>query len=702
VTQAVAHPLEILFGGGAALTCGLDGELHADQLHGLFAGDTRVLSTYRLSVGGHPWQTLSRSRPDPSTAQWDLQNPELRVAGQELPEGTIHLRVRREVNGGLRDQLRVTSYHDRPVAIRLAVQIDADFADLFEVKDGTVPPRLSAGREIDGGEIRFSYRHGGFARGLRVRFAAPGPPPTFVGSQVVFDVHLAPQEPWCCTIDAVPELDGHPVDAGHDGVVLAPAAARPGISADPLLAAPFRRAVDDLDRLMLDDGDGHGGGFAAAGAPWFFTLFGRDALVTALMAGLAGDGHVRGALAALARTQAHRRDDYRDAEPGKIVHEVRHGELAYSGRIPHSPYYGTHDAPELFVLALWHAYRFTGDRGLLDRYLPAATAALAWCDELGDLDGDGLLEYRTHSRRGYRNQGWKDSGDAIVDEDGRLAEPPVATVELQGYWYAARLAMAEMAEAVGQVDEAATQRVAAATLRIRVEEQYWLEEAGTYALALDADKRPIRSVSSNPGHLLWCGLPAPERAARLAERLLEPDLFSGWGLRTLAASHRCFNPLSYQRGSVWPHDGALAAAGLLRYRLRVPAARILGGLLHAAARFEDARLPELFCGFPREAGPPVPYPRANVPQAWSAAVPLLVAQLLLGLVADAPRGQLWLDPWLPPWLPALELRNLRIGDGLLSVRLRRGRAGAIIDRAEHPSLRIERGAPAAPLWGAPH
>ncbi|HTM20878.1 MAG TPA: hypothetical protein VL172_10230, partial [Kofleriaceae bacterium] len=341
------------------------------------------------------------------------------------------------------------------------------------------------------------------------------------------------------------------------------------------------------------------------------------------------------------------------------------------------------------------------DRGLLDRHLPSAAAALRWCEEAGDLDDDGLLEYRTRSRRGYRNQGWKDAFDAIAHEDGSLAEPPVATVELQGYWYAARLAMAELCDVAGRAAEADRQRTEAAALRARVEERFWLDDTGTYALALDGGKRLVRSASSNPGHLLWCGLPTPARAARVAERMLAADLWSGWGVRTLAAGHARYNPLSYQCGSVWPHDCALLAAGLARYRLRDAAAQVAGGLLEAAACFEHERLPELFCGIDRRHGPPVPYQRANVPQAWAAAAPILLAQLFLGLVADAPAGTIWLDPWLPDWLPTLALRGVSIGGAELDVVLRRDGGQTVVDGATHARLAIASGTPPAPLWGAP-
>jgi glycogen debranching enzyme len=354
--------------------------------------------------------------------------------------------------------------------------------------------------------------------------------------------------------------------------------------------------------------------------------------VTALIAGIDGSWTAEGALAALKRRQGTQCDDSRDEEPGKILHELRHGELTRRGILPHSPYYGTHDASSLYGLALWNAWRWTGHRCLLEAYLDTAQKALLWCDEFGDRDGDGIQEYATRSRKGYRNQGWKDAGDAIVHADGRQAEPPLATVELQGYLFAARLAMAELLSEQGHMAEAQRLRAAASRLRGIVEERFWLQDQGFYALALDRDKAPVAAISSNPAHLLWCGLPDPQRAMAVARRLLAPDMFSGWGLRTLSSDNPAYNPLSYQLGSVWPHDTALAAAGLWRYGLREEASVLMRAILSAAAAFEEDRLPELFGGIDCECGFPVPYARANAPQAWAAARQLPLRQ-------DLPVGQ---------------------------------------------------------------
>jgi glycogen debranching enzyme len=699
--RPVPQPIEILFGGGVALACGSDGRLQAEEPHGLFAGDTRVLSTYDIGISGHRWRMLARGRSGPSAAQWEMQNPRIHAADGEIRDGLIHARLRRRVDGALHDCLQVRMYGAERVPVRLMLQIDADFADLFEVKSRSIPPRLNAQRFPTDEGVTLLYQRRGFERGLRVRLRHGPALVSHIGTHVHFDVLLEPGTTWSLCIEACPVVNGTVLRfAGDPHLPDNEARSNVEVRADPLLEAPFARGQIDLERLALNGERGRP--YLAAGAPWFMALFGRDTLVTSLMSGLLGAAPAEGALDALAALQADGRDDFRDAEPGKLPHELRRGELAHFGEVPHTPYYGTHDAPALFVLTLWQVFRWTGDRAVVARHLPAARRCLAWCVEGGDRDGDGLLEYQPRGRRGYRNQGWKDAGDAIIHADGRQPDLPLATVELQGYWYAALLAMAELLEVAGDGASGGARelRRQAEALRARVEERFWMNEAGFYALALDGGKRVVGSVSSNPGHLLWCGLPEPARARRVAARLLAPDLFSGYGLRTLSADHPAYNPLSYQLGSVWPHDTALAAAGLFRYGMREAGSRLLHALLTAAAGFEQARLPELFCGFSAEEGPPVPYAQANSPQAWAAAAPVLAAQLFLGLVPDAGQGRCYLDPWLPEWLPALRCRRIAVGSARVDVEVERHGEKTRVVKAAGDGIEIVAGAPpAAPLWG---
>lgn len=700
----IPHPIETLYGHGVSLACGRDGQVLADALHGLFAGDTRVLSTYRFAVGGAAWQLLSRERPSPFTARWNFQNPAVRDPAGEIPAGTLLFTITRRVAGALHDDLRLCAFLEHPVRVRLTLHLDADFADIFEVKEQSLPPRLNILRVPEPSGVMLTYDRQGFRRGLQIRFRPSSPPAVFIGTQAIFELDLKPRAEWTCCLEAAPVLDGEVIHFagdphGPEPPSLVSAAEGPLIQTDPILEGPFRRGQADLHSLAMHQ-QGHPP-FLAAGVPWFLTLFGRDQLIAALMAGLDGTWSAEGAMASLTPWQAKERDDWRDAEPGKLPHELRRGERAYRRLIPHTPYYGTHDAQALYCLTLWQAWRWTGKRALLADYLETARAALRWCDRFGDRDGDGLQEYVTHSRQGYYNQSWKDAGDAIVHEDGRLAQTPLATVELQGYLFAARLAMAELLAEQGEAAEAERLRSAAREVRVLAEDRFWMEDRGYYALALDRDKERVASLSSNPGHLLWCGLPSRERAARLADRLLQPDLFSGWGLRTLSARNPVYNPLSYQCGSVWPFDTALAAAGLWRYGLREEASRLLQSVLEAAAAFEQGRLPEVFGGTDRARGLPVPYEKANVPQAWSAAVPLLAAQLFLGLLPDAPRGRCFLSPWLPEWLPYLDLRRISVGQGRLDVRISRQGDETVIEHMNAEGIEVVQGTMEAPLGGEP-
>ncbi|HEU5382526.1 MAG TPA: glycogen debranching N-terminal domain-containing protein [Ktedonobacteraceae bacterium] len=698
----VPPPYLVLWGGGVALACGLDGQVLAEELHGLFAGDTRVLSTYQMLVSGQSWRLLGRSHFGHGTAQWEYQNTPLRDALGEIGDGTLLLTLRRRVDQALHDDLRLQAFAQRPVKLQVTLQLDADFADLFEVKSQSLPPRVNVRRATQQNYVALSYEKEGFRRGLQINLTPAFGQPVFVGTRIVFELLLDHGAEWTCCVEARPEVDGTLFEfAGdpHQSETDPVSEARPlSIRTDPLLESPFTQGRADLHALAIPQAEHPP--YIAAGVPWFLTLFGRDSLIPALMAGLDGVWSAKAALSALGPLQATERDDWRDAEPGKLLHECRRGELARRNRIPFAPaYYGAHDVPALYCLALWQAWRWSGDEQVLKDHLDAARAALHWCDKLGDRDGDGLLEYETRSSKGYRNQSWKDAEDAVVHADGKQAELPLATVELQGYLFAARLAMAELLEVVGEQAEAEHLHQTAEKLRDLVEARYWLEEKGFYAFALDGRKRQVAGISSNPGHLLWCGLPAPARAAALAERLLKPDLFSGWGLRTLSSENPAYNPLSYQRGSVWPHDTMLAAAGLWHYGHHKEASTLIRAILEAACAFEDARLPELFCGLPRSHDLPVPYAQANIPQAWAAAAPIMAAHLFLGLVPDAPHGRCFISPWLPEWLPRLEVRGVAIGDGSLEIVIVRRDTETVIEHLESQKIDVMEATVEAPLWG---
>jgi len=434
------------------------------------------------------------------------------------------------------------------------------------------------------------------------------------------------------------------------------------------LNATFRQSQQDLGALRIFDPDEPDRAVIAAGAPWFMTLFGRDSLVTSLMTLMVDAGLATSTLLTLARFQGERVDDLTEEQPGKILHEMRRGLTTAAETRAGSIYYGSIDATPLFVVLLGELYRWGLAEDVLGRLLPHADRALAWIEEFGDRDGDGFVEYERASARGLANQGWKDSFDGVSFADGRLAEAPIALCEVQGYTYRAFLARAEIAERLGEAPRARDYRARAERLKASFNRQFWLKEHGYFALGLDAEKRPIDSLSSNLGHCLWSGIIDDDKAAQVAERLLAPEMFTGWGIRTLASTMGRYNPVSYHNGSVWPHDSAICAAGLARYGFLAEAAKVSVGLFEAAEAF-GGRLPELFCGFDRGAFPfPVPYPASCSPQAWASASPFwLLQKVLLGLEPAVPDGVVACAPSIPESFGRLVVENLLLDGGRLSI-----------------------------------
>jgi glycogen debranching enzyme len=431
----------------------------------------------------------------------------------------------------------------------------------------------------------------------------------------------------------------------------------------------YQQSVEDIGALRLHDHD-----FApdvwipAAGVPWFVTIFGRDSLIVSLQNMLVYPGFARGALKKLAELQASERDDWRDAEPGKIPHEIRFGELAHLNLIPHTPYYGTADATALYLIVLHEAWKWLGDRDLLREFRDTALRCLEWIDRSGDLDGDEFQEYQTRSSQGYENMGWKDAADAVVYPDGTLVRGPKALCELQGYTFDAWMRSAELFDVLGEPEQASALRAKAARLQTRFEDRFWSEDIGSYVFALDRDKQPVKTIASNAGHCLWSGIVRPDRAGRVVQRLMQPDMWSGWGIRTLSALNPAYNPFSYHCGSVWPHDNGLIALGFKRYGFAAEAAQIARDISEAASYFASYRLPELYAGVQREPGTfPVQYPGANVPQAWACGATFQLLQAILGIQADAPSNRLYVDPELPHWLPDVTLHGLRVGDAKLDL-----------------------------------
>src|SRR6266567_4071173 len=466
--------------------------------------------------------------------------------------------------------------------------------------------------------------------------------------------------------------------------------------ADIRLQFAYERAIDDFAALRLHEQDSASDRWMpAAGLPWFMALFGRDSLIASMQGMVVSPAVAIGTLENLARWQSDVDEPERDAEPGKIPHELRVGEWAHFGIIPHRPYYGTADATPLYLLLLAEHHRWVGDANELSAFKATAERCLDWIDRYGDRDGDGFQEYAPRAPNGYRNQAWRDAHDGVLDENGIFPELPIGTCEMQAYVYAAKLHIAPLFEAWGDRDRAHRLVAEAMELRRRFHESFWLEDRGELAFALDGNKKPVRTAVSNPGHCLWMGILDPAHGRLAGERLMRPDMFSGWGVRTLSEDHPSYDPHSYQRGSVWPHDSVMAAAGLRRYGLIEESWKIIDGLLTAVMCFEDIQMPELFAGLRRaEFAVPVPYRMANVPQAWSAGAILQMVRILLGLEPDVPAGKLYVDPMLPPWCPVLTLHRLHVGGHEVRVHAERKEDGSCTLDVESPaSIEVVRGTP---------
>ncbi len=684
VELTVGPPVLTINQGSTFMVTDLGGEIADDSETGLFASDTRFVSTYRIYANGESWQRISSAATEYHAMRVHLTNLAVMTEDGEIPADTLALTIARDINEDLHEELELVNHGRARARFNLEIAIRADFADLFEVKARALVRR---GRIVTTWDeetrmLRTDYSHRDFVRRLDVRIVSPDPPPHYANGRITFEVALPAGGAWHAVLY-------YELGDGKDGgaAVRARHIAQEGAKKDELhqawlraatkletsnmkLSRAYQQGVEDLGALRLHDEDMADEMWVpAAGVPWFVTVFGRDSLIASLQCMTVNCAFAPGSLRKLAQYQARELDDWRDAEPGKILHEIRFGELAHFHRIPHTPYYGTADATALFLVTLHEAWRWTGGTALLEEHRDTALRCLEWIDTYGDLDGDGFQEYATRSPKGYQNMGWKDHFDAVVDADGSIVAPPKALCEIQGYTYDAWQRMAEVFDALGEPERSAQLRAKAAALRERFEAAFWCEELGTYAFGLGPDKRQIRTVVSNAGHLLWSGIASPDRAARVVERLLAPDMWSGWGIRTISAAHPAYNPLSYHVGSVWPHDNALIALGMARYGHHDAAARVACDILDAASYFQSYRLPELYAGIPREPGTfPVQYRRANVPQAWAAGSAFQLVQALLGLRADAPNRRLLVDPALPEWLPDITLRDMRVGGSRVSLR----------------------------------
>ena len=680
----VGPPQISIHQGHTVLVSESDGQIGWPSDRGLYFFDTRVISAWALYANGESWELLNGGAVAHDAARIHLTNRSFLTEDGTIAERTLGMVLARAVAGGLHEDIDITNHGGKPVRFNLELAIRSDFADIFEVKSNKIVRRgrIATHWSEASQRLRTVYRHQDFERSVALTAHTDATPGVYANGRLSFEVRLAPGDTWhaCLLYDLTDGDTRHPAphDCTQDAHLSEHARGRADWqqrvlklrSSNEEFYRFYRQAIEDMAALRLPvAGTDHMVFVPAAGLPWFVALFGRDSLIVSLQSMIVWPEFARGALDVLGRWQARERDDYRDAEPGKILHELRLGELAHFKLIPHTPYYGTADATPLYLVVLHAAWRATGDLALLHRHLPNAEAALAWIDDWGDRDGDGFQEYQTRSPVGYENMAWKDSGDSMTYADGTPVKGPKALCELQGYVYDAWLRMAELYDALGKPERAAALRAKAAALFEKFNATFWNEEEGFYAYMLDGEKRPVWTVASNPGHLLFSGIVPEDRAGRVIARLLAADMESGWGIRTLSATHPAYNPYSYQNGSVWPHDNGLIALGCKRYGFAREAGQIARAISGAAGHFLLNQVPELYAGLPRRPdGFPVQYLGANVPQAWAAGSAFMLVQALLGLEPHAARGALYIDPWLPPWLPDLTLLDLRLGAHTLDLR----------------------------------
>jgi glycogen debranching enzyme len=649
---------------------------------GLYHEGTRFLSCLVLSLGEHrPLLLSSTVKEDNDLLAVDLTNPDLFRDGRILvPRGTLHLfRSKFLWQGVCYERLRVRNYGLSTVEASVAFYFEADFADIFEVR-GTKRPRKGQRLEpvLEESAVVLGYEGlDGVVRRTRLEFA---PRPAAVGeNEVRFAVALRPQEEATYYLTVACERGNvAPPVGSYDQGIARLAAALEAVRAESCVVSTsneefngwVNRSVADLYMMTTETIEGL---YPYAGVPWFSTAFGRDGLITALECLWLNPALARGVLGYLAATQAKEFNPEQDAEPGKILHETRSGEMAALKEIPFGRYYGSIDSTPLFVMVAGAYYERTGDRAFIESIWPNLELALGWIDTSGDRDGDGFVEYMRHSPTGLVQQGWKDSHDSVFHADGRMAEPPIALCEVQGYVYAAKKAASELAGVLGRPEQSAALLRQANALQEQFERAFWCDDLSTYALALDGHKKPCRVRSSNAGHCLLTGIASHQHARRTAQTLLNHESFSGWGVRTLAASEARYNPMSYHNGSVWPHDNALIAAGLARYLLKDSVLAVTTGMFDSTLFMDLHRVPELFCGFLRRPGEgPTRYPVACAPQAWAAASVFLLLQACLGLTINAPEAHVCFTyPLLPTFLKEVQIRGLRVGSASVDLLLLR-------------------------------
>jgi glycogen debranching enzyme len=661
--------------GSLVLLSNANGEIISNSDQGLYFHDMRYLSMQTLRLNGQPLMCLLSDAADGDRLVFELTNLDVRddSGAVVLLREAVVVRCERTLGDGYADVVTVQNYSRASVELTLELQYAADFADMFVVR-GLHPGKRGKLHEPRWADTTLSFRYDGAdgqTRTTQLQFSRA--PDVHHDGELTYRLHLAPRACWELQVKCAlrhaggGKLEAQPQQTGgatsDDGERARRGSLGGGThveTSNPLFNAILTRSLLDLHMLEMRQ---QGQAFFAAGVPWYVALFGRDSLVTSIQTAAFDASVSANTLRVLARYQGTRVDDWRDEQPGKILHELRVDELANLNEIPQTPYYGSVDSTPLFLAVLGIHSAWTGTLDLFDELRDTVGSALDWLDRFGDSDGDGFIDYHTRSTSGARNQGWKDSGNGIVMEDGELATPPIALPEVQGDVYLAWCCMADLFERYGDSTMAANLRDRARRLYAAFNEQFWLPDASYYALCRQADGRFSRSIASNAAHALWTGIVDPEHAGAVVERVLRPQMFSGWGIRTLSADDLSYNPVDYQVGSVWPHDNAMIVAGMQRYGYSSAATQVFTAMMQAASQFRDYRLPEVFAGDDRRlASVPVKYPVACNPQAWSAgAIPFMLASVL-GLRPDAFNRHLSIRlACLPNWLDWVDMRRLRVG-----------------------------------------
>ncbi len=662
---------------------------------GLYASDTRFLSGWILRLEGHVPTLLSSSSERTHLSQMEFMNQILRLPdGTTIPQETIYLSSERGIGDYVRDRLRIINYNPFPVSLRFSLEFRADYADMFEVRGmhrqhhGVVlQPK------IEGKTLVLAYMGEDKAfRQTRIRFDLEAteftltPIPTehySVGAIASFALEApgnGAEIAFEYTVETLIAGEGTIPEAERDWSFKTFVQHLDQVAKERMAGRTSLTSSNEIFNLMLSRGNRDlaaltvtypTGPFPSAGIPWFTAPFGRDALITAIQSLMLGPELAYGTLRYLAAHQAKEDEPFKDSEPGKILHEVRFGELARLGQIPHTPYYGSVDSTPLFLVLLSETYRWTGNLEIVRELWDSVEAALMWLEVYGDLDGDGFVEYERRSPLGLVVQGWKDSVNSVIRPDATLAEGPIALSEVQGYVYDAKKRIAQLCYAMDLRILGDRLNREADELKEAYNQAFWSEEDGFYVLALDGDKRPVRTPTSNPAHGLWSGIVAEERIPQVVAHLMAPGMFSGWGIRTLSADSPVYNPMSYHNGTIWPHDNSLIVRGLAEHGYKQEVLVVLDAMFQAALHFPYYRLPELFCGFSKasELDRPVPYPVACSPQSWAAGTMFLLLQSALGIVPDAAGNSLRImQPLLPTWLDEVRLNGLRVGNTTLDLQ----------------------------------